>query len=388
MKSIGIIAEYNPFHNGHLYHLNKIKELYPDHTIVLVLSPNFCQRGEPSIINKWDKTKIAKKAGIDLIIELPYVFATEAADIFAYGSTTILEKLKVNKVIFGSEENNLSKIETLVDCQLNNKEFDVLAKIYMKMGHNYPTALSLALEDLGNKKITLPNDLLGISYIKAIKKNNYNIKAECIKRTTDYHSEQIEGNTTSATSIRKALINNENIDNTVPEYTIPYLKENLHTQDNYFKFLKFKIMSEENLNIYQTVDEGLGDKIKKEIIKSTSYKDLIERIKSKRYTYNKINRMLCHILCNFTKEKKKHCHNIEYIRVLGFSKKGQEYLNNIKKDVDIPIITNYSTLKDNIQLQIEFQSTCAYASILDENKKKELIEMEYKNHPYKEDNND
>ena len=384
MKSVGIIAEYNPFHNGHLYHLNEIKKLYPNHTIVLILSPNFCQRGEPSIINKWDKTTIAKKAGIDLIIELPYVFATEAADVFAYGSTTLLEHLKVEKVVFGSEENDIKKIETIVDCQLNNDQFDILSKIYMKMGYNYPTALSKALEDLTNNKITLPNDLLGISYIKAIKKNNYNIKAASIKRTTNYHSKEIEGPTTSATSIRQSLIKKEDIKATVPEYTLPYLKENLHTQEKYFKFLKFKIMSESNINIYQTVDEGLGDKIKKEIIKSTSYEDLIQRVKSKRYTYNKINRMLCHILCNFTKEQKKQCKEIEYIRVLGFTKKGQDYLNKVKKDVEIPIITNYSTLKDNLALQIEFQSTCAYASILDEDKKKELIMMEYINHPYKE----
>ena len=145
MKSIGIIAEYNPFHNGHLYHLNQIKEKYPDHTIVLVMSGNYTERGDVSIIDKWKKAEIAQKAGIDLIVELPFPFATQSADYFSYGAITLLEHLKVEKVVFGSESNNIEDLETIVDCQLNNEDFDKLVKVYSKFGKNYPTALSLAL---------------------------------------------------------------------------------------------------------------------------------------------------------------------------------------------------------------------------------------------------
>ncbi len=160
MKSVGIIAEYNPFHNGHLYHLKKVKELYPDHTIVLVMNGNFTERGDVSIIDKWKKTEIAKEVGIDLIVELPFPFATQSADYFSYGAITILEHLQVERVIFGSESNNIKDLETIVDCQLNNEDFDKLVKIYSKFGKNYPTALSLALKDLTGKVITTPNDLL------------------------------------------------------------------------------------------------------------------------------------------------------------------------------------------------------------------------------------
>ena len=381
--AVGIIAEYNPFHNGHLYHLNKIKKMYPNEEIILVLGGNFTERGTPSIIDKWKKTDIALKAGINLVIELPYTIATESADYFSYGAVTILEKLKVDKLVFGSETNDIKLLIELVDTELNNEEFDPLTKIYMKMGENYPTALSKALLDLTGKSINLPNDLLGISYIKTIKKNNYKIKPICIKRKDNYNNKELEDKISSATSIREALKNNINIDNQIPNFVKPYLN-NLHFQEDYFKFLKYKIMLEDDLSIYQTVDEGLGDKIKKEIVNSTSYDDLINKVKTKRYTYNKINRMLNHILCGFTKELAEKTKDIEYIRVLGFDNIGQSYLNKVKKDVDIPVISNFSKNKSSM-IQMEFISTAVYASILDEENKKKMIQQEYINHPkYKE----
>ena len=158
MKSIGIIAEYNPFHNGHLYHIEKIKEKYPDYSIVLVMTGNFTERGDVSVIDKWKRTEIALKHGIDLVIELPYPFATQSADYFAYGAVTLLEKLNVERIVFGSESDNVDDLYLIANTQINNPEFERLVKIYSKMGNNYPTALSLALKDLTNKKIDEPND--------------------------------------------------------------------------------------------------------------------------------------------------------------------------------------------------------------------------------------
>ncbi|MBR2248187.1 MAG: nucleotidyltransferase family protein, partial [Bacilli bacterium] len=206
MASVGIIAEYNPFHNGHLYHLKKIKEMYKDDTVILVLGGNFTERGDVSIIDKWNKTEIALKAGIDLVIELPFPFATQSADYFSYGAITILEKLKVDRLVFGSESDNLDDIKLIAKEQINNPEFEKLVKVYSKLGENYPTALSKALKDLTNKSIKDPNDLLAISYIKTIIENNYNIEPISIKRTNNYHSLEIE-NISSATSIRNAIIN-------------------------------------------------------------------------------------------------------------------------------------------------------------------------------------
>ena len=386
MSSVGIIAEYNPFHNGHLYHLNKIKELYPNDTIILIINGNFTERGTPSIIDKWKKVEIAKKAGIDLIIELPYPFATQSADYFSYGAITILEKLKVEKLVFGSESNNIEDLELIAQTQLNNEDFDKLVKIYSKFGENYPTALSLALKDITGKIINTPNDLLGISYIKTIKQNNYNIKPITIKRTNNYHDNNLNKEISSATSIRNALKNNIDIKNHVPEYVIPYLND-LHDIEDYFPLLKYKIITENDLSIYHTVNDGIDKKLKKEIINATSYDDLIKKIKTKRYTYNKISRMLLHILCNFTKEKANLFKEISYIRILGFNDKGRQYLNKLKKEIDIPIISKITREKD-LMLDFEIETTKIYALNLPTEKQLDLIKKEYNNQSKRGEKND
>ena len=385
METIGIIAEYNPFHNGHLYHLNTIKEMYPDSTIVLVMNGNFTERGDVSIINKWKKTKIAINLGIDLVIELPYPFATQSADHFAYGAVTLLEKLNVDKLVFGSESNNIEDLKLIAKTQIENDEFEKLVKIYSKMGKNYPTALSCALEDLTGKKIETPNDLLGISYIKAILENKYKIKPETIKRTNDYHSTELDNEISSATSIREALKNNQNIDNQVPKETKNELN-NLHFIDDYFNILKYKIITEKDLSIYQTVDEGIDNLLKKEITNCNSYDELIKKVKSKRYTYNKISRMLIHILCNFTKEKANNFREIKYIRILGLNKKGRDYLNTIKKEINIPIISKITREKDEM-LEFEIETTKIYDIINNSNLvKKEFERIYYKNEEINEKN--
>ena len=311
MNAIGILAEYNPFTNGHLYHLNSIKEKYPEHAIILIMSGNFTQRGIPTIIDKFKRTEIALKLGVDLVIELPYPFATEAADFFAYGAITLLENLNVEKIVFGSESNNTDDLELIAKTQIDNNELDKLVKIYSKLGYNYPTALSQSIFDLTGKKITTPNDLLGVSYIKTILKNNYKIKYETIKRTNDYHK-----GIDSATSIRELLKKNDDVKDFIPELELDYLHD-FHFIDDYFDILKYKIITENDLSIYQTVDEGIDKLLKKEITNAKNIDDFIKLIKSKRYTYNKITRMLNHILCNFTKEKAKSFKEIKYIRILG-----------------------------------------------------------------------
>lgn len=182
MNIIGIIAEYNPFHNGHIYHINKIKELFPDSIIVLVTSTSFCERGEISIMNKWDKTKIALDNNIDLVIELPFVYSSQSADIFAKGAIKIMNELKVEKIVFGSELNNIKTLTEIAKTQINNKEFDNKVKTYLDSGTNYPTALSNALKDLKLPTIDTPNDLLAISYIKEILKTNSKIEPISIKK--------------------------------------------------------------------------------------------------------------------------------------------------------------------------------------------------------------
>ena len=373
MKKIGIICEFNPFHNGHRYLIDKIKEKYPESMIILILSGNFTQRGDVSVIDKWKKTEIALMSDIDLVVELPIRFSIDSADYFAYGAVTLLEKLKVDTLIFGSESDDISTIEKIVDCQLNNKEFDNLVKLYSKTGVNYPTAMSNALMDLTGEVITTPNDLLGISYIKTIKENNYNIKYETIKRTDDYHA--------SGNAIREALKENKDVSNYVPNYVIPYLND-LHFIDQYFNLLKYKIITENDLSIYHTVDEDIVSSLKKELLNYDNIDDYIKSIKSKRYTYNKIQRMLLHILLNIREEDISNCNDISYIRLLGFNDKGKKHLNSIKKDIDIPIISKINRDKDKL-LELEIECSKIYALNLDNDKQKELLKREFKQELYK-----
>ncbi len=358
MRAIGLIAEYNPFHNGHMYQIKKIKEMYPDYKLILILSGNYTQRGDISIIDKWKKTEIALKAGVDLVVELPFAFATQSADYFSYGAITLLEYLKVDKLIFGSESDNIDDLKLIASTQLNNDEFDKLVKIYSKFGYNYPTALSKALEDLTGKKIDTPNDLLGVSYIKTILKYNYNIEPVIIKRINNYHEKELNKVFSSATSIREALKNNKSITREVPSFVIPYLT-NLHYLDDYFKILKYKIITSYNLEEYQTVDVGFDKLFKKYINEVNSIDELIMKVKSKKYTYNKISRMLLHILCNFKKSDDDIFKEISYIRILGFNDKGRVYLNSVKKDIDIPIISKITKNKDKM-LEFEINTSKIY----------------------------
>lgn len=352
MDIIGIICEYNPFHNGHLYHLKKIKERFPNSLIILVMSGNVTERGDLSIINKWDKTRIALHYGIDLVIELPFVFASQSADTFCYGSMAILNYLNVDKIVFGSECNDIDILKKIAHIQLTNKEYNITIQNYLKNGYNYPTALSKAIKDITKIDIKEPNDILGLGYIKEIISNNYNIEPLCIKRTNNYNEQLLNKNISSATSIRNSLYNKEDISKQVPDYTLKYLHDLRYIED-YYPYLKYKIISEiDTLDKYQTVDQSIIPRIKKYIYQSNSLNDLIINIKTKNYTYNKLKRMFMHILMSFTKDEAHDYKAITYIRILGFNTKGQQYLNKIKKDINIPLITKYDDKYLNIEYRV------------------------------------
>ena len=361
--STGIICEYNPFHNGHIYHLNKVRELIKDDILILVMSGNFTQRGDISIIEKYDKAEIALKYGVDLVIELPFEFATESSDFFAKGSIELLNYLKCDKVIFGSESNNIEEIKSLATIQLFDSEYNKLVKEELDKGINYPTAMSNALKKISNITVKDANDLLALSYIKEIIKNDYYITPLSIKRTNNYNSKELSGSISSATSIREALKSNQCIDDYVPKESLEHIIK--FDESNYFQLLKYKLLVDNDLGKYQSVDEGIENKIKKEIINCNSLEELINRVKSKRYTYNKIKRMLLHILCSYTKEYSKNNKEIKYIRVLGFSSKGKNYLNSLKKEISIPIITNIN--KKNIDmLKNEIKNDLIYYLIINQ----------------------
>ncbi len=370
MNIIGIVCEYNPFHNGHMYQINEIKKKYKDSIIIVVTSSSFTQRGNLSLLNKWDKTKIALLNNVDIVLELPYVYTVQSSDIFAEFAIKILNELKIDTLIFGSESNNLNELITSAKVQLNNTNFNTLVQKYLKDGINYPTALNNALKDLKCSPINTPNDLLGVSYIKTILENNYNIKIDTIKRTNDYHDINSNDEIVSASNIRNKILNNLEYKHMVPSITYEILK-NKKQNNKYFEYLKYKIISEDNLDKYLDVDEGLSTRIKESINKSNNLEELIQNIKTKRYTYNKISRMLNHILCSFTKEENNNIKELEYIRILGFNNKGKEYLNEIKSNINLPILNKYDTKKYKV-LEIEKRVSDIYSNIYEDISKEEI----------------
>lgn len=374
MNVIGVIAEYNPFHLGHLYQINKIKEMYKDSIIIAIVSSSFTQRGDVSILNKWNKARIALDNGIDLVIELPYFYAGQSSDIFAKGAVTILNYLGIDTLVFGMESDDINNLKLMADIQLNDKNYNNIVKEYLSNGYNYPTALSKAIKDILNLDIYLPNDLLALSYIKQVKLINNNIDVIGIKRTNDYHSKEITSNIVNASLIREQFKNNLDISNYIPNYDTNKLY-NVSVND-FYPLLKYQILNNiNNLDKFLTVDEGIDNRIKKYIKNSNNWDELVNNIKTKRYTYNKINRMLMHILFNLTKEESKDI-AIDYVRVLGFNSKGRNYLNKIKKNKEINIVTNY---KDGISklFDLENRVNNIYAIIVDN----KLIYEEYSHNP-------
>lgn len=361
MEIIGLIAEYNPFHNGHLYHINKIKELYPDSLLILVLNGYFLERGETSIISKENKTKLALKNGIDIVVELPVLYGSQSADTFSEISIKILNELNVTKIVFGSECNDINKLTSIAQKQLKN---DLNVKEFLKQGLNYPTSLNKAL----NSDVNTPNDILGITYIKTILKNNYNIEPISIQRTNDYHDIKSNELIISASNIREKVKNKINIEKYVPE--TKYI--NNINEELLFTILKYKITTEDHLSKYLTVDEGIENKLIKEINNCQNIEEVIKKIKSKRYTYNRLRRMLIHILIGIKKEDA--LIPLKYIRLLGFNKLGQTYINKIKKQTNLPILTKIAETDRCRNIEIK-------ASLIYEMLTKELQIFEQKNKP-------
>ena len=373
MKIIGIIAEYNPFHNGHIYQINKIKELYPESIIIAIIGTCFTERGDISIINKWNKTKICLENKIDIVLELPTAYSIQSADIFAEYSIKILNEFKIDYLSFGTETNNIDLFQKLAQIQLNNINYQKDVKSLLNEGINYPTAMSKALEKYSDIKINKPNDILALSYIKEIIKNNYNIKPLNILRKDNYHQLNDKSNIVSANQIRNDLINKKNISKYIPKNELNLLYKNI-SLNNLLPYLKYKIYEDNEIDKIHYISEGIDKRLIKEINNINTWEELTNKIKNKRHTYNRINRSLIHILLNIKEDITKE---IPYIKILGFNKKGQSYINKIKKEIKLPIYYKY---KPNINkiYDIENKTTKIYSLIVND---KELIDKEYKNNP-------
>ncbi len=357
MKAIGVVVEYNPFHNGHLYHLNYIKSKYPDYVVIAIMSGNFMQRGQVSLISKWDKTKLALHYGIDIVLDYPFVFASESADYFANNAVKILNSFGIEKLVFGSETNDSKLFYDLAEIQLYNEDYNAYVKEFLANGYNYPTACSKALSAISSKTINLPNDILGLSYVKSIVANNFAIEIDVVKRISDFHSQTIS-EITSASAVRKAVIENKPYEIAVPQATFELLNEAyIYNNDQFFDLLKYKIIASTTaeLCLIHLVDEGIEHRVKTVINESNSFDELVQKISTKRYTYSRVSRMLMNILINYSKKEREAINSDEYLRVLGFTSKGQKYLKHLNR-----LAVNYDvTIKtiDNTASTVEYRAS-------------------------------
>ncbi|MCD7809803.1 MAG: nucleotidyltransferase [Erysipelotrichaceae bacterium] len=375
MCILGLIVEYNPFHNGHIYHIQKAQELvHPDLTIA-VMSSSFVQRGEPAIIDKWQRSRMAIEYGVDIVIELPFVYSCQSADYFSQGALFLLNGMGVTDLCFGSEEGNIdvfvSIAQTIKD---NDMIYNQYVKNYMKQGLRYPDACNQALEDIMHKQIRTPNDLLGLSYVKEIINKDYSITPHCILRTNDYHDHTLHS-ISSATALRHAIYNHQDINNQLPHSE---LYQSYYTLEYYFPYLQYIISmsSKEDLRHIHMVDEGLENTMKKVIMHVHSVNELINELSSKRYTKPRISRMLIHILMQNTKDNIKQAMNLDYIRILAMNNNGRKYLSDYKKITPYPIITNISKYH-HPALDIEVKAT----QLLALQANKDLIKEEYAHIP-------
>ena len=348
-KILGIIAEYNPFHNGHLYHLMKSKQIASADFCVVILGGNFTQRGEPSLIDKWSKAKSAILNGADLVLELPVLYATSSAENFANGAIKLLNSLKiVDTLSFGAETADIDILNDFAEVLYKEpREFKTLLSAELKKGISYPKARENALMMYLNNirkylnVLSSPNNILGIEYLKALRKNKSIIQPLAISRTTSVHNDiRFSGNIASATAIRNLLQEDEiyKIENLMPSSSYSILKENisqghfLNSLATYEKEIIYSIrmMSAKEISEFQDVSEGLENLIKKAADSCNNIADLIKIVSSKRYTTTRIQRILLYILLDITKKDIQFSKKVTpYARILGFNANGKQLISQI-----------------------------------------------------------
>lgn len=366
-KVLGIIAEYNPFHNGHLFHLNESKKLTGSSYTVAIMSGNFAQRGNTSIIDKWSKAKSAIECGVDLVVELPVLYSTSSAENFAEGAIKILDSLKVvDYLSFGAETANINLLNNIATV-LNEepKEYKSLLSEELKKGLSYPkareNALMIYLNDIKkySNVLSSPNNILGIEYIKALKKYNSIIQPIAMPRHESGHNDlNYHGNIASSTAIRNITKNNgfDILRKLMPEPSYTNLIKNIkvgHVVPDLSVFEKEIIFNLRKMSIYDIsqlpdVSEGLEFAIKNAANSCNSLVELLNIIKSKRYTQTRIQRILLYSLLGITKKDIAISKKTQpYVRVLGFNEKGKYLISEVAKaNPKLNIITSVKKFTD------------------------------------------
>lgn len=381
MNLTGIITEYNPFHLGHKYHLEKAIEDTNADGIVSVMSGNFMQRGNPAIIDKYNRAKMAVLNGVDLVLELPLVYSLSSAENFAYGGVKLLNSLNcIDNIYFGSESGKIEDLISIAQILKDEpKNYKDRLKIELDKGLPFHTARLNALNSLLlfsniSEILSSSNNILAIEYIKALLKLDSNIKPFTLKREgSNYNDISLSKTFSSATSIRETLKDNFDVNiikNSIPTESLKVITElneknyNFVFEESLFPFLKYKLLTNaESIKSISDVSEGLDNKILKEIINCNSLKELILKSKSKRYTYTRISRILSKVFIGFENFPIEaiQTSDITYIRPLAFNEKGAKILKSIKENSEINILTKIPRHISNNMLQLDLQGTKAYS---------------------------
>ena len=365
---VGIIAEYNPFHNGHAYHLEKSKELAKADYVIAVVSGNFVQRGNVSLINKWDKANMALTNGADLVIELPTVYSISSAENFAYGAVKILDSLNiVDYISFGTELDDISVLDKCADILYKQpQKFVNLLNHELSKGLSFPkareNALLMYLNDIRkySNVLSSPNNILAIEYLKALKKLKSHIRPIAIKRkNAGYNDLNITDNFASATAIRKKIIDNTpaGLSKLMPPNSYRVLYNSIqkgHYVKDITSFEKeiiyiLRKMSLKEIENLPDVTEGLEHAIKNAANSCNTIDEFMNIIKTKRYTNTRIQRILLYALLGITKDNMKNSTKVQpYIRVLGMNKKGKDLISVIKRsNPNLNIITSVKKYIDS-----------------------------------------
>jgi len=352
MKAVGIIVEYNPFHNGHKLHLENAKER--GDLVIAVMSGNFLQRGEPGIFDKWTRGKMAIENGVDIVIELPVFFSTQSAELFAFGGVDILDKLGVKELVFGSESSNLKMLDEIATLQQENTHIlDIEIKEEMSKGISYPNAMNNVLEKkLGISVPLKSNDILGLEYIKNIKKINSKIIPKVIKRkSVGYYDEKQVNEMASATAIRR-LIKEKQIDkikDVIPAETYDLLSTPTYLEE-FYPLIRYEILSNsDKLSNVSDMEGGLENRIYKMAYRYEKFEDFYENLMTKRYTNGRIQRVLIHILLKIDKNLVDSLKSgITYVKVLGFSQMGAKYMKENKEKFNIKMLSGLKNVTSNL----------------------------------------
>ena len=394
MKVVGIVCEYNPFHNGHKKLIEYAKTTLGADYIIGVMSGNFTQRGEPAIIDKYSRAKMALINGIDIIYEIPTLFACSSAKEYATCAVKMLAKTGVvDTIVFGCETSDANQFITyakkLIELEQDDDFNNAIIK-YTKEGLSYPVARSKALDTyIDSSFISSPNNILGLEYTMAILSNSYDIKIATIQRDSNYNSLEMEGVSSSASSIRNAISNNLSFTNTMPTNAYDIL-DNCISSNAYILpndlsgILSYKLLSENSFTEYLDIDNDLSNKICNSLASFNGFNAFANELKSKNLTLTKIQRGLIHILLGITTddfEKAKSLDYITYLRMLGFSKNGSQLLSLIKENAEVPIITSLASRDSsaeaiNLLLDLDIYASDIYRSIIT-NKTGQTLPTEY-----------